>query len=265
MAATAKGSPTGTSARKLAVVVIPAFNEEQALPAVLSEIHRQLPRMDAIVVDDGSADATCAVARSAGAAVIRLPFNMGIGGALRAGFRYACELGYGAAVQIDADGQHRPDQVPALLAALHDGADMVIGNRFGAATDGGSAYRVGALRGTAMAVLRVGVRLLCGQRFRDPTSGFRAVAQPLLGAFAAEYPVEYMDSTEALVAACRAGYRVVEVPVRMERRAGGNASTGPVRLVYHYVRLAVALLGGSRHVLPRAASSRAQSPHNVVR
>lgn len=264
MSATAEGSPSGVPARKPAVVVIPAFDEEQALPSVLSGIHRQLPRMGVIVVDDGSADATCAVARAAGAAVIRLPFNMGIGGALRAGFRHACELGYGAAVQIDADGQHRPDQVPALLAALRDGADMAIGNRFEAAAEGGPAYRVGAVRGAAMAVLRVGVRLLCGQRFRDPTSGFRAVAQPLLGAFAAEYPVEYMDSAEALVAACRAGYRVVEVPVRMERRAGGSASTGPVRLAYHYARLAVALLGGSRRALPRAASGRAQSPHDAT-
>ena len=106
-----------------------------------------------------------------------------------------------------------------------------------------------------MAVLRLGVRVLCGRWFRDPTSGLRGVSEPLLSAFAADYPMEYMDSTEALVAACRAGYRVTEMPVQMSPRAGGTPSTGPVRLVYHYARLAVALVGGSRHRLPPAPSA----------
>lgn len=227
------------------IIVIPAFNEEQSLPGVLAELSNRLPDIDIVVVDDGSADATSVVACVAGAVVVELPFNMGIGGALRAGFRYAHEHGYKVAVQFDADGQHHADQVPLLLAAIDEGTHLVIGNRFG--TDG---YPMGRLRRIAVLGLRLGVRMLCGRRFADTSSGFRAVSQPLLEAFASEYPVEYMDSVETLVAACRAGYQVTEVPVTMGPRTGGTASTGPVRLAYHYARLAVALAGGTRRALP---------------
>ncbi len=229
------------------IIVIPAFNEQAALPQVLADLRRFCAGVAVVVVDDGSTDHTAAVARQAGGnvAVVRLPFNMGIGGALRAGFRYAAEHGHHTAVQVDADGQHHAKEVERLLAESHKGAHLVIGNRFGAGD-----YKVGAVRGAAMAVLRLGVRLLCRRRFADPTSGFRAVSEPLLSAFAAHYPVEYMDSTETLVAACRAGYRVTEAPVTMGARAAGKASVGPLRLVYHYARLGVALAGGARSRLP---------------
>ncbi len=233
------------SSRSSNIAVIPAYNEEEALPGVLADLARLMPDLDVVVVDDGSEDSTAAVAQAAGAACIRLPYNMGIGGAIRAGFRYAAESGYSRAVQFDADGQHRADQVPRLLEALDEGAHLAVGNRFGA-----DAYRVGPVRRAAMALLRLAVRARCGQRFGDTTSGFRAVAQPLLAAFAADYPVEYMDSTETLVAACRAGYRVKEVPVEMRSRVGGIPSVGPLRLVYHYARLAVALAGGPRRLPP---------------
>ncbi len=229
------------------VVVIPAYNESEALPSVLAELSVQ--GEDLVVVDDGSEDGTAAVARSVGVACIRLPFNMGIGAALRAGFRYAIEHGYDRAVQFDGDGQHRADQIPLLLAALDEGADLAIGNRFGTGD-----YRVEPSRRLAMALLSVGVRVLCRRSFRDTSSGFRAVTRPLLAGFAIDYPVEYLDSVEALVAACRAGYRVVEVPVMMNQRVGGVASTRRIRLVYHYARLVVALIGGSRRTLPPASA-----------
>jgi len=230
---------SGSDART--IVVIPAFNEEESLPSVLRELHEVVPDLDVVVVDDGSADATASVARDAGLPCVSLPFNLGIGGALRAGYRYAADGGYQRAVQFDADGQHRADQIALLLAALDDGADMACGSRFAA---GG--YEVGRGRGLAMALLRVGVRLLTGQRFSDTSSGFRAVEQPLLGVFATEYPVEYMDSVETLVNACRGGYQVVEVPTLMRERAGGVPSQRPFHLAYHYARLLVALLGSPR-------------------
>ncbi len=229
------------------LAVIPAYNEAEALPGVLEELARVVPHVDVVVIDDGSTDDTARVARNAGVTCIRLAFNMGIGGAIRAGYRFGAEQGYERAVQFDADGQHRADQVPLLLAALDSGAHLAAGNRFASGS-----YRTGVVRRPAMALLRVAVRMLCGQRFGDTTSGFRAVSQPLLKIFAEQYPVEYMDSTETLVAACRAGYRVQEVPVKMRQRAGGSPSVGRVRLVYHYARLGVALLGGSRTALPRA-------------
>jgi glycosyltransferase involved in cell wall biosynthesis len=227
------------------IVVIPAFNEEESLPAVLRQLDEVVPDLDIVVVDDGSADNTANVVRAAGVPCVSLPFNLGIGGALRAGYRYATEGGYNRAVQFDADGQHRADQIGVLLDALDGGADMACGSRFAA---GG--YEVGRGRGLAMGILRVGVRGLTGQRFSDTSSGFRAVQQPLLDVFASEYPVEYMDSVETLVNACRAGYTVTEVPTLMLERAGGVPSQRPLRLAYHYARLMVALLGSPRRAIP---------------
>jgi len=227
------------------IVVIPAFNEEESLPAVLHQLREVVPELDIVVVDDGSADGTAEVVRRAGVPCVPLPFNLGIGGALRAGYRFAADNGYERAVQFDADGQHRADQIALLLAALDDGAHMACGSRFAA---GG--YEVGRGRGLAMALLRVGVRLLTGRRFSDTSSGFRAVQQPLLDVFATEYPVEYMDSVETLVNACRAGYDVVEVPTLMRERAGGVPSQRPFHLAYHYARLLVALLGSPRRAVP---------------
>jgi glycosyltransferase involved in cell wall biosynthesis len=227
------------------IVVIPAFNEEESLPAVLQQLREVVPELDIVVVDDGSADGTAEVVRRAGVPCVPLPFNLGIGGALRAGYRFAADNGYERAVQFDADGQHRADQIALLLAALDDGAHMACGSRFAA---GG--YEVGRGRGLAMALLRVGVRLLTGRRFSDTSSGFRAVQQPLLDVFATEYPVEYMDSVETLVNACRAGYDVVEVPTLMRERAGGVPSQRPFHLAYHYARLLVALLGSPRRAVP---------------
>ena len=221
------------------VIVVPAYNEADALPSVLDDLARNLPEADVVVVDDGSEDATGSEAEAAGVTCIRLPYNMGIGGALRAGFRYANEYGYIRAVQFDADGQHIAEQVPLLLSALDDGAVLAIGNRFGEVP-----YHVGTVRRLAMALLRFGVWMACGRGFRDPSSGFRAVEQPLLGDFAADYPLEYMDSVEALVAVCRSGHEVAEVAVEMRERVDGVPSTGPVRLVHHYLRLIVAVLAG---------------------
>lgn len=234
---------SGSDART--IVVIPAFNEEESLPAVLRQLGDVVPNLDIVVVDDGSVDSTAAVVRRAGVPCVPLPFNLGIGGALRAGYRYAVDNGYRRAVQFDADGQHRADQIGVLLEALDSGADMACGSRFAA---GG--YEVGRGRGLAMGVLRVGVRLLTGQRFSDTSSGFRAVQGSLLEVFARDYPVEYMDSVETLVNACRAGYSVVEVPTLMLERTGGVPSQRPFRLAYHYARLVVALLGSPRRAIP---------------
>lgn len=223
------------------IVVVPAHNEADSLPEVLADLSVVRPDIDVVVVDDGSTDSTAAEARARGITCIRLPFNLGIGGALRAGYRYAHEQGYDRAVQFDGDGQHRADQISLLLDGLDRGADLVIGNRFAAGD-----YEISRSRRLAMAVLRLGVRLLCRRRFVDTTSGFRAVGRPLLDVFATEYPVEYMDSVETLVAAHRAGYHVEEVPVTMKPRRAGVPSTGRIRLVYHYARLLVVLVGSPR-------------------
>jgi len=224
------------------LVILPALNEEAALAGVLRELATGCPGLDVLVVDDGSTDATAAVARAEGVKVAVLPFNLGVGGALQTGFRYAVTHGYGRAIQFDADGQHDPSQVPALLAALDDGADLVIGSRF-AAPEAGSEYDVGRLRGGAMGILRLAVRLLSGRSFSDTSSGFRAFSAPLLSFYAAAYPNEYLgDTVEALLLACHAGYRVVEVPVTMRVRAAGTPSTQSFKLAYHYLRALLSML-----------------------
>jgi glycosyltransferase involved in cell wall biosynthesis len=215
------------------LVVIPALNEEGALPGVLEELTRALPDMDVLVVDDGSTDDTSAVARAGGATVLTLPFNLGVGGALRAGFRYACDRGYERVVQLDADGQHDPVAVRRLLQGLDHGADMVIGNRFGIGTP---PYRVGAARGIAMALLRVLVRLVAGARVRDTTSGFRAFGPRALALFSRQLSVEYMgDTVEALLLAVQAGLNVEEVPAAMRERVAGEPSNRSLLLVYRYL------------------------------
>ncbi len=227
--------------RSPTLVIIPAFNEEAALPAVIADLGR-LPGLDLLVVDDGSADRTAEVARAAGATVVSLPYNLGIGGALRTGFLYAVRNGYQRAVQFDGDGQHDPGEIAALLRALDDGADMAIGSRFAGTA---SSYEVGRVRARAMGLLRFTIRTLSGQQFTDTSSGFRAFTRPVLEYFARIYPMEYMESVEALLLACTEGFRVTEIPVHMRDRETGLPSNRRWRLVYHYLRLMVVLLASA--------------------
>jgi glycosyltransferase involved in cell wall biosynthesis len=232
------------------LVLIPAYNEEEALPGTLIELLASIDaNTDVLVVDDGSADATARVARGFGVNVISLPFNLGIGGALRAGFRYAERHGYQSVVQFDADGQHVPEALAALWTALDDGADLVIGSRFSAPDE----YAVGFARGRAMAGLRWMFRVMVGRNFTDACSGFRGFGPRAIECFSSSYPTEYMESTESLMQACRSGLRIVEVPANMRQRSAGVASNRRGRLAYHYCRLSLVLLADRPKAMrPRA-------------
>lgn len=230
-----------------ALAIIPAFNEEEALPGTLRELRSHHPDLDVVVVSDGSADATAKVARDAGVAVLELPFNLGIGGALRTGFLYAVREGYDVAVQFDADGQHDPAQIPKLLDAIAGGADMAVGSRFTASS---AHYRVSGTRRGAMRILQVAVRLLSGKTYSDTSSGFRAFNPRVLEFFSRNYPSEYMESVESLIVATLEGFDVVEVPVDMRSRTAGAPSARRVRLVYHYLRLLL-VLGSSVRRRPK--------------
>jgi glycosyltransferase involved in cell wall biosynthesis len=227
------------------LVIIPAYDEEAALPSVLAELAAAVPEFDVVVVSDGSRDATAAVGRAAGVHVLELPYNLGIGAALQTGFRFAARHGYDRAIQFDADGQHDPGEIGRLLAGLDRGGDLVIGSRFAA---GDVDYRVGATRSRAMALIRFWVRVLSGRRFTDTSSGFRGFSRDLISFFADSYPAEYMESVEALLLALRAGFNVIEIPVAMRARQAGTPSNRSLHLAYHFVRLAVVLVSGTtRH------------------
>jgi glycosyltransferase involved in cell wall biosynthesis len=190
---------------------------------------------------------------------VRLPFNLGVGGAVRTGLRHARDEGYQRAVVFDADGQHDPASVAALLAALDAGADMAVGSRFAAATS----YETGRLRFRAMRLLSAIVRVLTGQRFTDTTSGLRAVNRPVIELLARDYPAEYLaDTVEALLLVLYAGHRVVEVPTPMRPRQAGRPSSRRLSLVVNYLRLLVGILGSaSRRArrTPLPADDRARS------
>ncbi|WP_022888305.1 glycosyltransferase family 2 protein [Agromyces italicus] len=220
------------------LIVLPAYNEEQALGPLLDEISEALPALDCLVVSDGSSDGTVAIARSRGVVVVDLPFNLGVGGAMRAGFRYALRNGYTAVVQVDADGQHDPRDVPRLVADL-DRADIVIGARFAGAGE----YSARGPRRWAMKVLASVIGRIARTKLTDATSGFKASGPKAVRLFAEMYPAEYLgDTVEALVIAARAGLRIRQSPVAMRDRQGGVPSHHPVRAAAYLARASMALI-----------------------
>ncbi|WP_198943471.1 glycosyltransferase family 2 protein [Actinokineospora bangkokensis] len=221
-----------------ALIVVPAWNEEEAVGATVREIRAAVPHIPVLVVDDGSGDRTADRAREAGAMVLELPYNLGVGGAMRAGFRYAVRHGFTAAVQVDADGQHNPSEVPALLAGLAD-ADIVIGARFAQDDE----YKVRGPRRWAMVVLAKVLSRLARTKLTDATSGFKATGGRALPVFAEHYPVEYLgDTIESMVIALRSGCKVAQVPVRMRPRRGGAPSHRPFKAMVYLFRAFFALL-----------------------
>jgi glycosyltransferase involved in cell wall biosynthesis len=218
------------------LVVVPAYEEEHTVGEVVRRV-RALG-FPVLVVDDGSADATAERARDAGAHVVSLPINIGVGGAMRTGFRYAVDRGYTRVVQVDGDLQHPPEAIPLLVAEADTGVDLVIGSRF---ADG---YDTAGHRRTAMRIVAAVVSRKVGVPLDDVTSGFKVVSQPLLGVFADHYPAEYLgDTVEAVIQAHANGATIAQVPVPMHQRSAG-AATPTLSAGGHLARLAVALMAG---------------------
>jgi glycosyltransferase involved in cell wall biosynthesis len=232
------------------IAIVPARNEEGAIGGVVAEIKSFDPLLDVVVVDDGSTDRTAALADAAGAEVVRLPYNLGIGGAVQTGFKYALEHGYDVAVRLDGDGQHDPRQLPQLLAPLERGdADVVVGSRF--AVGGSVDYRPPFARRAGIRWFAKLVSLLTGQKLTDTTSGFQAVNARAIRLFAADYPHDYPE-VEAAVMVVRHKLRIVEVPASMRGRESGSSSITAFRSLYYAVKVTLALLVGifRRRVVP---------------
>lgn len=219
------------------LAIVPAFNEQDAVGAVAREIGEAWPEADVLVVDDGSSDDTARAAARAGARVVRLPFNLGIGGAVQTGYRIAWEEGYDVAVQIDGDGQHPPDQLPVLIERMMDGTEsIVIGSRF----CGPSGYRASRARRGAIMFLSWLVSRIVGQPLTDVTSGFRAADRRAIKLFADHYPHDYPE-VEAIIMAARDHLRVTEVPVLMRQRTAGRSSITPLRSGYYMAKVLLAI------------------------
>ena len=237
------------------LAIVPAHNEAESIGRVVDEIRAFDPGFDVLVVDDGSSDETAAIAAGRGAAVVRLPFNLGIGGAVQTGFKYALQRGYETAVRLDGDGQHDPAQLPKLLEPLARGeADVVTGSRF--AAEGGG-YRPPLGRRLGIVFFARLVSALTRQRVTDTTSGFQALNRDGIALFADDYPNDYPE-VEATVLVFKHRLRLVEVPVQMRERSHGESSIGAFSSVYYMLKVTLALFLAMlrRYTLPSEETAR---------
>jgi glycosyltransferase involved in cell wall biosynthesis len=225
-------------ARLRRVAIVPALNEEGSIGRVIDELRAFDPGLEIVVVDDGSVDRTREVAELSGAHVLKLPFNLGIGGAVQTGFRYAWEHGFDVAVRVDGDGQHDPRELDRVLEpVLADEADIAVGSRFAGPSNG---YRSSRSRRIGIRILAAIVSGLTRQRITDPTSGFQAVNRVGIRLFAADYPHDYPEA-EATVMVFKHRLRVREVPIAMRPREAGRSSITVVRSVYYMVKVVLAI------------------------
>jgi glycosyltransferase involved in cell wall biosynthesis len=225
------------------LAIVPAYNEAGAIAATVEAIQRAAPEFEVLVVDDGSADDTAERARSAGAKVVRLPFNLGIGGAVQSGYIYAQEHGYDVAVQVDGDGQHDPATVRDLLECLRADPElnMVTGSRF--LDPDGKGYQSSTVRRVGIRLFARVVSLITGRRVTDPTSGFRMIDRRGIELFARDYPHDYPE-VEAILLMHANRLRSTEIPVVMEPRVTGESAITATRSVYYTVKVLLAIFVG---------------------
>jgi len=221
-------SPRG--ARTEGVIIIPVYNEEKNVRAVLEEIRGEGIDWDIVAVDDGSTDRSRELLEDMRVILISHPVNLGYGAAVQTGLRYAVKEGYGTVVLMDADGQHVPSEIPKLLRGVENGADIVIGSRLlGPAAE----YRIPLLRRIGISFFSSVARLLGGTRIYDVTSGFQAMRRPVAEFLAEEYPVEFPDA-EVIISLGLKKFRIAEVPARIRRRERGTSMyANPAKALYY--------------------------------
>jgi len=223
---------------KRILAIIPAYNEAKSIAAVIDNIRTSVPQADIIVVNDGSADTTENIAEAKGTIVLNLPYNMGIGGAVQTGYKFAAQNGYDIAVQVDADGQHPVNEIPRLVEAItnHE-ADMVIGSRYVEMSEKEASFT----RAMGKWVLAKVITLLTGQRITDSSSGFRVINQRVICLFSHRYPRDYPEP-ESIALLIREGLRVKEIPVEMNGRTSGRSSITMLKGIYYVIKVTLAIL-----------------------
>lgn len=242
------------------IAIVPAYNEAEIIARTVQEIQTCAEEFDVLVVDDGSRDGTASIAAAAGARVLRLPFNLGIGGAMQCGYIYASERGYQVAVQVDGDGQHDPRYIATLLERLRTepAVNMVTGSRF--LQRDGAGHRSSASRRAGIGIFARVVSLLTRQRVSDPTSGFRLIDRLGIELFAHDYPHDYPE-VEAILLMHAHRLRSCEVPVRMRPRTSGSSSISASQPIYYMVKVLLAIFVTMFRARPDA---RQQEPRPVV-
>lgn len=220
------------------LIIIPAYNEQENILNTIADIERHCPDVDYVVINDCSKDGTEKVLRQNGCNYLSLPCNLGIGGGVQTGYRYARDNGYDIAIQFDGDGQHEARYLPDLIAALASGeADVAIGSRF-VKKEG---FQSSGIRRFGINFLSSLIHLLCGVRVLDVTSGMRAVNRRFIELYAESYAQDYPEP-EAIIAAAMKGAKIVEVPVQMRERQGGTSSINAFRSVYYMIKVSLALI-----------------------
>lgn len=220
------------------LIIVPAYNEEKSIYNVVTSIKFNIPWADVVVINDGSKDNTYLEAKKAGAKVINLIENLGIGGAVQSGYIYALKKEYDIAVQVDGDGQHNPADLNLLLREIEKGnTDMVIGSRFVEETG----YKASAFRNIGIKYFSNLVSKLCGKSYYDTTSGYRLVNKKGIELFSSYYPKDYPE-VETIVYACKKGLNVKEVKVNMNEREAGKSSITPIRAIYYMAKVTMSTL-----------------------
>jgi len=224
--------------RNKIVVIIPAYNEEQSIGTLIDELKEIVPYLDIVVVNDGSRDETAPIARSKNVVVLDLPCNLGVGGAVQAGFRYTYEKGYDLVIRADGDGQHPPQEIPTLIDAIsRNDVDLVIGSRY----IGKRSYDNTTLRSIGIKALAFFLSVICRSKVTDPTSGFWVIKRELLYYFAHDYPSEYPEP-EAIALLRRHGYEYLEVPVQFRPRTRGKSTIHGFGAIYYMLKVGLALI-----------------------
>ncbi|WP_210491587.1 glycosyltransferase family 2 protein [Patulibacter sp. SYSU D01012] len=231
------------------LAIVPAYNEVDAIATTIADIQQNAPAFDVVVVDDGSTDATAQRARECGAEVVELPFNLGIGGAVQAGYLYAQDHGYDVAVQVDGDGQHMAAEIDTLLQHLRStpGLNMVTGSRF--LTPDRDGFRSSLTRRIGIRFFALLLSLITRQKVTDPTSGFRMCDRKAIELFARDYPHDYPEVEAVLMLHAHRLSRQ-EVPVRMRARTTGASSIRPLHSGLYMVKVLLAILIGLLRARP---------------
>ncbi len=219
------------------LVIIPAYNEEECIKNTVTNLKRYNPNIDYVIINDCSTDSTKQICKDNNFNVINLPINLGIGGAVQTGYKYAYENNYDIAIQIDADGQHDPKYIKDMIKGIEEGNDLVIGSRF-IKKEG---FQTSWIRRLGINLYSFLIKLLTHKEIKDTTSGYRAVDRKIIKLFSKNYPVDYPEpETDALIA--KNNFKIKEIPMKMKERDGGKSSITPLRSIYYAIKVGLAVM-----------------------